>query len=99
MKIALTKKDKMLIGITIVLYVFGYFIGGWGLFPNLLFLFFVFSLFRKSHAQGKFSTFHLIILMVLIGLSILIKIGFFLNYFQDYSIKKNYEKQLQKNDN
>jgi len=99
MKIALTKKDKMLIGITIVLYVFGYFIGGWGLLPNLLFIFFVYSLFRKSHAKGQFSTFHLIILMVIIGFSLLIKIGFFLNDYQDYSIKKNYEKQLQENNN
>lgn len=98
MKITLTKKDKVLIGITILLYVLGFFIGGWGLFPNLLFLFFVFSLWRKSHTKGQFSTFHLIILMVVIGLSILIKVGFFLDYFQNYSIKKKFEEQIVKND-
>lgn len=98
MKITLTKKDKILIGVTILLYVLGFFIGGWGIFPNLLFLFFTYSLFRKSHDKGKFSTFNLIILMVIITLSILIKIGFFLNDYQYYSIKKNFEKQIDKSD-
>lgn len=99
MKITLTKKDKILVGITILLYVLGLFIGGWGLFPNVLFLFFAFSLFRKTQIKGKFSTFHLIILMVIIGLSLLIKIGFFLDYFQNYSIKEKYEKQLKEDNN
>ncbi|MBI5123581.1 hypothetical protein HZA75_07015 [Candidatus Roizmanbacteria bacterium] len=96
MKMTLTKKDKILAGITILLYVLGLFIGGWGIFPNLLFLFFAYSVFRKSYDKGKFSTFHLIILMVIIALSLLIKIGLFLDYFQDYFIKKSFEEKILK---
>lgn len=99
MKIILTKKDKILSGITILLYVLGLFIGGWGIFPNLLFLFFAYLLFRKSHAKVQFYTFHLVILMVIIGLSLLIKIGFFLDSFQNYSIQKKFEKQIKGNNN
>jgi hypothetical protein len=91
MKIALTKSDKILIGITVLLYIVGFILGGWNIFINLIFLFFVVTLIKKGHNKGKLSTLHLIALMVFIGLNILIKIGFFLNSYQNYSLKKTTE--------
>lgn len=96
MKITLTKKDKILIGITALLYIIGASFGGWNIILNLAFLYFIFTIFRKSQKQGKLSTIHLIFLMIFIGIYLLVKIGLFLNYFQDYSIKKNFEEKILK---
>jgi hypothetical protein len=92
MKIALTKLDKILIGISIFLYVFGYFIGGWSIIINLIFLFFIASLIKKSYDKGKLVTLYLIFFIVFIFLNILIKIGYFLNLFQNYSLKQTANK-------
>lgn len=89
MKIELTKIDKIFIAVSILLYIIGFFIGGWNIFFNLILLFFVFTLFRKSHNKGKLVTPYLIFLMIFIVLNILIKIGFLLNLYQNYSLKKN----------
>lgn len=89
MKIELTKKDKILIAISVILYIVGFFIGGWNIFFNLILLFFVFTLIKKSYDKGKLVTLYLIFLMIFIVLNILIKIGFLLNLYQNYSLKKS----------
>lgn len=96
MKISLTKQDKILIGITILLYILGFFIGGWGIIINLAFLYFLFIIIRKYRQQGIFPIYHLIFLIVFIGINLLIKIEIYYNLFEYYSLKKNYEEQVQK---
>jgi len=94
MKIELTKKDKILIGITVFLYLIGLIFGGWNIPINLVFLAFALTVVRKSQTKRALSTFHLIILVVLVTASLLIKLGFFLQQYNDYKIKKEYEKKL-----
>lgn len=89
-KIELTKLDKILITISIFLYVIGFFINGWGLLFNLILMFFILTLIKKSYDNSKLVTSYLIFLMIFIILNILIKIGFLLNLHQNYSLKKDF---------
>lgn len=89
MKIELTKLDKALIAFSVVLYIVGFFIGGWNIFFNLILLFFIITLIKKSHNKGKLATPYLIFLIIFIVLNILIKIGFLFNQYQNYSLKKD----------
>jgi len=92
MKINLKKIDIILIIISFILYAIGYLIGGWSVIINLIFFLFIATLIKKSYSKGKLATLYLIFFIIFIVLNILIKIGYFLNLFQNYSLKQTVNK-------
>ncbi|MCS6956660.1 MAG: hypothetical protein NZM02_02335 [Patescibacteria group bacterium] len=84
----ITNIDKILIILLIILYLSGYLIGGWNIFLNLVYFSFALSLIKKSYDNKKINTLYLIFFIIFIVLNLLIKIGYFLNLFQNQLIKQ-----------
>lgn len=80
----LSKKDKILITVTLIAYGIGYLIGGWSPVLNLLFLFFLLGVAQKTMKSGRIATFRLGMLAVITGAMLLIRIGLFSQTYIEY---------------
>ncbi|GAB4219368.1 MAG: hypothetical protein Fur009_5210 [Candidatus Microgenomates bacterium] len=91
-KMKINLLDKILIFSALLLYILGYFFGGWSIIINLFILYLIISLIKKSYDDKKITTLYLVFIIIFIVLNILIKIGYFFLLFQNYSLKQQTNK-------
>lgn len=84
-----TLLNKILIISSILLYLIGFFlIGGWNIFFNLFYLYFLINIIKKIKEKNQITK-YLLFITIFLFLNVLIKIGFFYNLYLKYSLISN----------
>lgn len=94
MKIILTKSNKILIGTSVLLYLVAIFLGSLGIILHIVVIGSGIKILAKSKKNGEVATIDLSVLTTFLFLFILIRIGIFWNGYNDFKIKKEYEKKI-----
>jgi len=94
MKIILTKSNKILIGVTLFLYLVAIFFGSLGIILHIVVIGSVIKILAKSKKNRELATVDLAVLTAFLCIFILVRIGILWNGYRDYTIKKEYEGKI-----